>query len=51
MVRPMKPDLKPLIPLEKLKNVVADLAAVPKSEVDLLESERPKKRRKPKKAT
>jgi len=41
--------LGPLIPLDDLKKVVVSLIAVPKSELNKAELERPKRLRKPKK--
>jgi hypothetical protein len=42
MARPKKP-LEPLIPLDKLKGVVAGLLAVPKDKIDKAEAERVKR--------
>jgi hypothetical protein len=40
MARPKKP-LEPLIPLDKLKNVVAGLLAVPKDKIEKPEPKKP----------
>jgi hypothetical protein len=41
----MKKQLEPLIPLDDLKSVVKGLMAVPKSEIDKAEAERPRRKR------
>ena len=41
--------LEPLVPIDKLKEVVKGLLAVPKAEIDAEEASRPKRERKRKK--